>query len=48
MLVNFQCQGVLLNWIIVWQGSIVLVVGGGGGKGEGVRVHTFAATVDLR
>ena len=26
----------------------MLVVGGGGGKGEGVRVHTFAATVGLR
>ena len=29
--VNFQCQGVLLVWIIVGQGPIPLVVGGGGG-----------------
>ena len=29
--VNFQCQGVLLIWIIVGQGPIVLAVGAGGG-----------------
>ena len=29
--VNFQCQGVLLIWIIVGQGPIVLSVGAGGG-----------------
>ena len=28
--VNCQCQGVLLIWIIVGQGPIALVVGGGG------------------
>ena len=30
-LVNFQCQGVLLIWILVGQGPIVLAVGAGGG-----------------
>ena len=30
-LVTFQCQGVLLIWIIVGQGPIALVVGAGGG-----------------
>ena len=29
--VNFQCQGVLLIWIIVGQGPTVLVVGVGRG-----------------
>ena len=29
--VNFQCRGVLLTWITVWQGPIVLAVGAGGG-----------------
>ena len=29
--VNFQCQGVLLVWIIVGQGPIPLGVGAGGG-----------------
>ena len=29
--VDFQCQGVLLIWIIVGQGPIALVVGAGGG-----------------
>ena len=29
--VNFQCQDVLLIWIIVGQGPIVLAVGAGGG-----------------
>ena len=29
--VNFQCQGVLLIWIIVGQGPIALAVGAGGG-----------------
>ena len=29
--VNFQCQGVLLIWMIVGQGSIALAVGAGGG-----------------
>ena len=29
--VNFQCQGVLLIWIIVGQGPIALGVGAGGG-----------------
>ena len=29
--VNFQCQGVLLSWISVGQGSTVLAVGAGGG-----------------
>ena len=29
--VNFQCQGVLLIWIIVGQGPIALAVGVGGG-----------------
>ena len=28
--VNFQCQGVLLTWIIVGQGPTVLAVGAGG------------------
>ena len=28
--VNFQCQGVLLIWITVWQGPIVLAVAAGG------------------
>ena len=28
--VNFQCQGVLLIWMIVGQGSTVLAVGAGG------------------
>ena len=33
--VNFQCQGVLLIWIIVGQGPIVLAVGAGlGGFGH--------------
>ena len=31
VLVNFQCQGVLLLWIIVGQGRTVLAVGAGGG-----------------
>ena len=31
MLVNFQCWGVLLFWIIVGQGHIALAVGAGGG-----------------
>ena len=31
--VNFQCQGVLLTWIIVGQGPIALAVGAGGGGG---------------
>ena len=30
-LVNFQCLGVLLIWIIVGQRPIVLAVGAGGG-----------------
>ena len=30
-LVNFQCRGVLLVWMIVGQGPIVLAVGAGGG-----------------
>ena len=29
--VNFQCRGVLLIWIIVWQGPIALAVGAGRG-----------------
>ena len=29
--VNFQCQGVLLIWIIVGQGPVALAVGAGGG-----------------
>ena len=29
--VNFQFRGVLLIWIIVWQGPTALVVGAGGG-----------------
>ena len=29
--VNFQWKGILLIWIIVWQGPIALVVGAGGG-----------------
>ena len=29
--VNFQCQGVLLIWLIVGQGPIALAVGAGGG-----------------
>ena len=29
--VNFQCQGVLLFWIIVWQGPTALAEGAGGG-----------------
>ena len=29
--VNFQFRGVLLIWIIVWQGAIALAVGAGGG-----------------
>ena len=31
--VNFQCRGVLLIWIIVWQGPAALEVGAGGGGG---------------
>ena len=31
VLVNFQCRGVLLNWIIVGQGPIALAAGAGGG-----------------
>ena len=30
--VNFQCRGVLLIWIIVWQGPIALAIGAGGGR----------------
>ena len=29
--VNFQCQGVILIWIIVVQGHIALAIGAGGG-----------------
>ena len=29
--VNFQCQGVLLTWLIVGQGPIMLSIGAGGG-----------------
>ena len=29
--INFQCRGVLLNWITVGQGPTVLAVGAGGG-----------------
>ena len=29
--VNFQCQGVLLIWMIVGQGASVLALGAGGG-----------------
>ena len=29
--VNFQCQGVLLVWMIVGQGPVALAVGAGGG-----------------
>ena len=29
--VNFQCQGVLLIWIIVGQGPVALAVDAGGG-----------------
>ena len=29
--VNFQCQGVLLVWMMVEQGPIALAVGAGGG-----------------
>ena len=29
--VNFQCRGVLLIWVIVWQGPTALAVGAGGG-----------------
>ena len=29
--VNFQCRGVLLIWIIVWQGPTALAIGAGGG-----------------
>ena len=28
--VNFQCRGVLLTWIIIWQGPIALAVGAEG------------------
>ena len=28
---NLQCRGVLLIWIIVWQGPTELAVGAGGG-----------------
>ena len=38
-LVNFQCRGVLLTWIIVGQGPIVLAVGAGG------VVLTFVSSV---
>ena len=31
VLVNFQCRGVLLIWIIVGQGPTVFAVGAGGG-----------------
>ena len=31
-LVNFQCRGVLLIWIIVGQGPIELLVDAGGGR----------------
>ena len=31
VLVNFQCQGVLLMWMIVRPGPIALAVGAGGG-----------------
>ena len=31
MLLNFQCRGVLLVWMIVGQGPIALAVGAGGG-----------------
>ena len=27
--VNFQCRGVLLIWIIVWQGPTALAIGAG-------------------
>ena len=37
--VNFQCRGVLLNWIVVGQGPTVLAVGVcGGGGGGGIVV----------
>ena len=29
--VNFQCQGILLIWIVVGQGPAALAVGAGGG-----------------
>ena len=31
VLSNFQGRGVLLIWIIIWQGPIALAVGAGGG-----------------
>ena len=31
-LVNFQCRGVLLIWIIVWQGPSATAVGAGAGS----------------
>ena len=37
-LVNFQCLGILLIWIIVRQGPIVLAVG----AGEGLFGHFFS------
>ena len=33
--INFQGRGVLLIWIIVWQGPIALAVGAGGGCLDG-------------
>ena len=41
--VNFQCQGVLLFWIIVEQGPIALAVGAGNKK-----VYHFAVSVEMR
>ena len=33
VLSKFQCQGILLIWIIVWQGPTLLAVSVGGGGG---------------
>ena len=38
-LVNFQCRGVLLVWMIVGQGPIALALGAGGG---GLFGHFFS------
>ena len=43
--VNFQGRGVLLIWIIIWQGPIALAVDGGGGCFDILTLHSFSLSL---
>ena len=43
--VSFQGRGVLLIWIIIWQGQIALAVGGGGGCFDILTLLSFSLSL---